>query len=399
MPYIEFTHISPISNTIFSKKCKYYLVSTHIDPTNDNILISKNELIHLQNTNANIYEEEISFPINIKIFIDANTTYTRTNLFIISEDAFKLYSLIFYGVCDFSKYKYNQKSVLKLFSPLIKPPKFKYCDKYNYGKKKDLLAFIDYRFYKSDNFSNERCILFFTKSCHKYNNKQNFMVLNNANKLYIFSRYHDMFFNNNFRSIYIDINRQNMPTNLNPYLNNEFLSPCDSIISKINFGFLCIPLTKYIYIPYHAKLISIKKTKKVNTDSVSYLLESEYYIPKYIEERDLLSSINGSPTQGYNGPGSGTRFYPNTMDPNVSVNLSYEIRIVGPRHNIPVFKITNNKIKSKRIWLESGELLGEIRNNDVKIYIIFNRPIFYYADINNFDKCYIKLNDIVGNLL
>jgi len=250
------------------------------------------------------------------------------------------------------------------------------------------------------------------------------------------------------------IKKNYRPIKYEPYINSIIISPVDcrlrgfiinnmtkfkifntnlniyNLIDKPNqiingSGFMCriCPQDyKRFYIPYAAYLkefgLFYKKSSNIYYNIMK--LESNYFIPEQVKERDYLSVISGNYTNPTVGVGSATRPYPELIDPQPNTKLIYYLIIIGsPVDNLLEF--TNKKLSKikefthnnyinriKPIWFEQGEELGYFKCSGGIMITLFNRIIEFTTDINHYMQlyemgnkqidCYIKTNDIIGIL-
>lgn len=269
------------------------------------------------------------------------------------------------------------------------------------------------------------------------------------------------------------------PLKYEPYLNTTIVSPVDSRIRgfKINpslklainskpvglkdiiskpyevlegSGFisrLAPQDNQQVSIPYSGYLKEINVANRERFNMVTLKVESDYFLPHSVEERDLLSVVNGHYTYGGSGVGAGTRWWPQYLEPQPKIKLIYHLVMISGsnksrfRFTTPKLEGVKNKIgkgspyRIKPMWMEQGQVIGRFlcgeEGDDVPgggsmILLFCNRSIDFTSDIQHFSRmssvepvtgpsglnrpkpsikpsikpfdCYIKMRDIIGVL-
>lgn len=254
---------------------------------------------------------------------------------------------------------------------------------------------------------------------------------------------------NNFYNTYqIDNWHIHRPLKFMPYLNSTLVSPAECRLRGFNInpttrfnlndkvihinnlikrsqqkqiyggsGVLCriCPQDhRIIYIPYSGYLKNIR----IINGNVILKIESDYFIPNNVDERDLLSVVNGHPTHRGSGVGAGTRYWPELMKPQPDTYLIYYIVFMGigtlnnlSDLNIKLKIILNDMSQQyKSVWFEQGEELARYSCIKGLVLILVNRPIDFAADIKYYSNmsndnqikpidCLIRAKNIIGILL
>jgi len=217
------------------------------------------------------------------------------------------------------------------------------------------------------------------------------------------------------------INNKFRSTENNTLKNNEILAPCDGRFSVFKLkelmkqvktvniselglhdgsGFLSrLTYSDYqrVHMPYAGYLREIALYDKY----VLMKFESNYFVPPTVHEREYISVVYGNNINS-------SREYPELVDIQPNTKLIFYVVIVGDSIvmlNTKLIKVKKviqpgvvNKIKS--IWFDQGEELSVFNCCLGSVIFITNRPMQFSSDINyNYIETYIKLNDVIGNLL
>lgn len=207
------------------------------------------------------------------------------------------------------------------------------------------------------------------------NSFQNMFQLNSFSNM-IYYPYDNLFYyedngilKNNSNKIYID--EENY---------NTIIAPVQGIYNY-NISSTSSILNKTIIMPCDGYLLNISYS---NNNTILKFINN-YYMPKYVLERDLVSVHNGNYTYAGVGVGLGNRNHPEKMLRQPNTYLVFNIII----HNI--------KINIKNKFYYQREILLEIPYN-TNIDLTFNRQIFIKHKINKTNDTFIEQGDLIANI-
>ena len=192
----------------------------------------------------------------------------------------------------------------------------------------------------------------------------------------------------NFRDMFVRKIKDELRIGMsNDHNNNMVVSPCDSRVSIIKGGFKCRTiLSDYprVCVPYQGYLIDVVKKEGY----ISFNFVNDYFIPSHVEEREYISVVLGHNINVSRG-------YPELVDVQPNTLLNYSLIVKGK--SIVVI----NK-KKKKLWFEQGEEMCVFDSCVGDVYVVFNRPFRYSADVGKYCskgiECYVRFNDNIGRI-
>ena len=207
---------------------------------------------------------------------------------------------------------------------------------------------------------------------------------------------------------------------------NKLVSLNDLYLNNLNggSGFYCRKCPQDyngVCFPFSGDLKNITLLKKSDHPyTMIFRIDSDYYIPKNVSERALLSVLRGNHTYGGVGIGAGSRAFPELLKKQPNTHLTYYLIIVGATKrdfikfsnkfsNIDTTLEMNKTIHFKSTWVDKGEELGNIICGGGSVIVLCNRKINFENDIRFYSKlvknslkkpidCLINIKDIVGKL-
>jgi len=349
---INISYIAPITDYKFDNSSFYYLIITYCDNSN-NMFIYK---ILIKNLN-NVNKVTRAYLVNKSVNINKSSIIT---LFELDRDS-KL-KLLFIGNINPD----NNNQIILDWT----------IDKkvVNYN---DITSFLQEIHYDYEKISTDnKCIIFLNKI--KMNNivtVEPFKII--INDYYSYEPRLNIYIkkNNYLKNHKNSVLRKLEITN---YDADIMTAPIDGIYYLEDNNIIIYTRKQdypVFYSPYEARLVNIKQQQ----DKLILDFETNYFMPKSVHERSLLSVVNGNYTYGGMGVGIDSRNYPETLEPQPDTKLHYRIIIINNLNNI------NHELKINTNYIAGDVLIKKI-NPDTKI-IISTNMLFktkYECIMNNF---------------
>lgn len=196
---------------------------------------------------------------------------------------------------------------------------------------------------------------------------------------------------------------------------------------KDGYGFFCRKCPQdyhTIYVPYSGSLKNFM-IKRYDNDSDANLIktpyymifrfESNYFMPPDVHERNYLAALYGNYMYGGVGVGSGMREAPELLEVQPDTKLVFYVILIASRYNNSI-QLTNKKlldpIDPRKIgWFEQGEEIGLFKYECGSVIVLFNRPMSFTPDIENYSRinsyidgdqqmdCLVRGRDTVSKIL
>lgn len=310
------------------------------------------------------------FDNKLKIqYIQKNSLAKNTQLFLKPQSCIKVFGIkndtmtLIYTSLD-NIYQNIDKDILTLYK--VNTITLPYTEK-NYFSQ----SFINSNYWEN---IMDPLYLFIEQSNNK-NGGQNMFQLNNFKNM-IYYPYNNLFYykdngilKNNSNKIYID--EENY---------NTIIAPVQGIYNY-NIRSISSTLNKTIIMPCDGYLINISYS---NNNTILKFINN-YYMPKYVLERDLVSVHNGNYTYAGVGVGLGNRNHPEKMLRQPNTYFVFNIII------------HNTKINIKNKFYYQREILLEIPYNTY-IDLTFNRQIFIKRKISKTNNTFIEQGDLIASI-
>ena len=413
MSIIELNYISPMTDYIFSKLDKYYLVISFMNSTKS-ITIYKCEIV-FDNVTETVRAYHISKCINVDFPIDK----IKYNVQIFKHDKSNVISLLFTNLIDFTAFEYNNIQPISL-----------YCPDTTFGYKNTMYvntgSFLSEQFFNFETLMpKNQCILFMTLKKHtqfqilepvkidvstlqvsSYNKYKGIYMI--PMKQVLVNNYVDFLkyymidvtkyvpkMNSNFKDMLMrKIDMSKRPITYNVYDNNVLVCPSDCRLKIIDDNsFSCFmrqnDYPRY-HMPYQVYLVGVK-SKKINGNECLILnFTNSYFIPKSIGEREYSSVVYGQAVQVSRG-------YQELMDIQPNTTLQFDIIFIGSTDKESII-MTNEKLRNYKgkIWMNQSEEIVMFNNALGQCIVSFNRKIEFDSDIKYNVENYVKLNDTIG---
>lgn len=422
MKIIHLRTISTYSNYKFQDKHEYCMVIINKENIHKIYLPTLINIKYLKGQ-ENVLAQYIKS--TIKVF----PTAIGHNLFIhIFEGRGNKMMLLFSGTFNLDNYDEGYRGQITLYAPSRK-----LWTNYPHTRFRGT-CFLEEQFYNQQTYDpTNYAVIQFELLTESHNERiHDYIVIDPKN--HIWNRYEHNYITENEHNM-LDCNLYNgsriklgyRPIITDPYHNDELISPIDGriqikyleeadikrILTDGDYGFpTCSRILSgniykirsepqdynELFVPYSGNMIKYVKKK----GKLIIKVQSNYFIPKHVGARDLMTAVYGNYINPSQGVGAGLRHYPELKDVQPDTTLVYYVVVISDTDYRKV-----NYSFEQLTWLEQGQVLIPNDNVPKKVFLLFNRKITASHDIYNmfkpknkidlpYSETYVRARDSIG---